>query len=370
VAPADYSPLLSLQLFVAVLVGGAATWWGPALGVAALAALPTVADHLATAVDVDPERARAVVTASLLVLVVATRGPMSRLIARRRGPQRLPRADAAAPSAADLRPGVAPTVRLELRGVVASYGAVRALDGVDLTVRAGEVHALVGPNGSGKSTALRVAAGAVRPQSGAVHVEGEVASPLDGASARVRRGVARTLQQTVMLGDLTARTQVAVAARAGDRLAHLGLREVLATPAARLARARRDSATTAALARVGLGDRADLPAQRLDTADQRLLQVARIAATGAGVLLLDEPAAGMSAAQRQRLAAVLRDLAAGGCAVLLVEHDMALVGRVADRVTVLDAGRVLVTAAPDVVRRNADVARAYLGPDMNAEPAT
>jgi branched-chain amino acid transport system permease protein len=265
---------------------------------------------------------------------------------------------------------VAPTVRLELRGVVASYGAVRALDGVDLTVRAGEVHALVGPNGSGKSTALRVAAGAVRPQSGAVHVEGEVASPLDGASARVRRGVARTLQQTVMLGDLTARTQVAVAARAGDRLAHLGLREVLATPAARLARARRDSATTAALARVGLGDRADLPAQRLDTADQRLLQVARIAATGAGVLLLDEPAAGMSAAQRQRLAAVLRDLAAGGCAVLLVEHDMALVGRVADRVTVLDAGRVLVTAAPDVVRRNADVTRAYLGPDMNAEPAT
>src|SRR5947209_4693283 len=213
VAPADYSPLLSLQLFVAVLVGGTATWWGPAIGVALLAALPSTSDALASAFNVDPLRARAVLTAVLLVAAIATRGPVARVI-RRFGlttvttevvtdDEGLPRT---ATSSGQLL--------LQLRGVTSSYGAVRALDGVDLDLRAGEVHALIGPNGSGKSTALRVAAGVVRADAGDVLILSGAAPTTIGAADRVRAGVVRTLQRTVSLGDLAVATQVAVGARA------------------------------------------------------------------------------------------------------------------------------------------------------------
>jgi ABC-type branched-subunit amino acid transport system ATPase component len=104
-----------------------------------------------------------------------------------------------------------------------------------------------------------------------------------------------------------------------------------------------------------------VPAGQLDSAEQRLLQIARAVATGAPALLLDEPAAGMSRPQRDRLEAVLRTLAARGHGILLVEHDMGLVGRVADRVTVLAAGRVLASGAPDAVRADPRVRAAYLG---------
>jgi ABC-type branched-subunit amino acid transport system ATPase component/ABC-type branched-subunit amino acid transport system permease subunit len=354
VAPADFSPLLSLQLFVAVLVGGTATWWGPAVGAALLAVLPDVADPLASALGVDAVRARGVVTAVLLVAVLATRGPLSRLLAGRGSSPYAPAA------------GVVPPPRdardeplLQLSGVGASYGAVVALDGVDLDVRAGEVHALVGPNGSGKSTALRVAAGTVAPAAGQVRLAAGPAPA--GVAARVRAGVARTLQRTAMLGELDAHTQVAVGARAQERLAHLGLRELLHTPRAKRVAAARAAVVADALAVTGLRDRAHLPTSRLDSAEQRLLQIARTVATGADVLLLDEPAAGMSAPQRRRLEGVLRALAERGRAVLLVEHDMALVGRVADRVTVLGAGRVLASGTPAAVRADPEVARAYLG---------
>src|SRR4051794_25050286 len=146
VAPADYSPLLSLQLFVAVLVGGTATWWGPAIGVALLAALPSTADAFASALDVDPLRARAVLTAVLLVAAIASRGPVSRLL-RRLGLTTVKTNVVASKGNRRDNAGAASDVLLELRGVSSSYGAVRALDGVDLDLRAGEVHALIGPNG-------------------------------------------------------------------------------------------------------------------------------------------------------------------------------------------------------------------------------
>src|SRR4051812_34121939 len=131
VAPADYSPLLSLQLFVAVLVGGTATWWGPAIGVALLAALPSTADALASAVDVDPLRARAVLTAVLLVAAIATRGPVARLL-RRLGLTTVTTAVVADDAGLRHSPTTPGELLLQLRGVGASYGAVRVLDGVDL----------------------------------------------------------------------------------------------------------------------------------------------------------------------------------------------------------------------------------------------
>jgi branched-chain amino acid transport system permease protein len=178
----------------------------------------------------------------------------------------------------------------------------------------------------------------------------------------VQQGVARTPQRTVLLPQ-PPREQVAVGARGPSTVPAAVLRDLLATPSARRRRGEVESVVTDALAGTGLAGLADADATRLPTGAQRLLQVARVTATGARVLLLDEPAAGMTPAEREALVPVLRGLARNGAAVLVVEHDMRLVGAVADRLTVLDRGRVLATGEPDRVRADPAVRRAYLGGD-------
>ena len=371
-APADYSPLLSLQLFVAVLIGGVATWWGPIVGVALLAALPSVSDNIASAVGADALRMRAVLTAALLVLALLLRRPAAGLVRRVAG--RLPAQVVAwlASRTAEPAPDVIPGDRAEsearrgdvlvrLESVVAAYDGVRALDGVDLELRAGEVHALVGPNGSGKSTVLRVTTGVVAPVAGSVSI-GNALAPRSGAAApRVAAGVVRTIQRTALLGPLPAGVQVAIGARAQERTAYAGLRHLVSTPVARRLDERRREVTASALDRLELRAVANDAAHRLDSADQRLLQVARAVATGAPALLLDEPAAGMAARERRRLAGIIRRLADNGHGVLVVEHDMALVGSVADRVTVLDAGQVIATGTFAEIQQDPAVRAAYLG---------
>jgi branched-chain amino acid transport system permease protein len=367
VAPVDFSPLLSLQLFVAVLVGGTATWWGPAVGVALLAALPSTSDAVADLLDIDPQRARAVLTALLLVAALALRRTATDLASQLVG-RVWPRAARVAADAPVTSPEVEPVAvtdatLVEMTGATVRYGAVRALAGADLELRAGEVHALVGPNGSGKSTALRLLAGVVAPEDGTVRIQGRPAPTPGRAAPRVGAGVARTLQRTATLGSTAAATQVAVGARVRESSPFLGLRHLLATPAARNAQEVRTRRTAAALAAAALSGRGDVEADRLDSAEQRRLQIARAVATGAPALLLDEPAAGMSRGEREVLVDILRRLAGAGHGVLLVEHDMTLVGRAADRVTVLAEGRVLATGRPDAIRDHPEVRRAYLGDD-------
>jgi len=353
VAAADVGPLLSLQLFVAVLVGGTAHWWGPVLGVAVLTALPPVADALGRGAGLDVERTRGVLTAALLVGVLAVRA-----LARRLPPPRPVAAPVLEPVPSHPAPSWHP-VLLRARGVTVAYGGLRALDGADLVLRGGEVHALVGPNGSGKSTLLQVLAGDLPPGGGTVEVAGRLLTAR-GPAERVRAGVARTPQRTVLLPGLPPATQVAVGARGGSRTPLAVLRHLLATPSSRSADRLRGDVVTAALRGAGLGG-VRIASARLPAGEQRLLQVARAVATGATVLLLDEPAAGMSAPERVRLAEVLRSLAGNGRAVLLVEHDLRLVNEVADRVTVLDRGAVLASGRPDTVRADPAVQRAYLG---------
>lgn len=361
VSPTDYSPLLSLQLFVAVLAGGTARWWGPPIGVAIIAAIPSIADQIAGTGGFDRLRARSVLTAALLVVVLVLRRPAAELLSRvfaRFSTTQPPPTMSVAATVSDQHPRKG-EVLLELSAVSASYGAVRALDAVDLQLRAGEVHALVGPNGSGKSTALRAAAGVIAVDSGTVQSRDAVL--MSGPSERVRLGVVRTLQRTSMLGPLSTRRQVEVGARAADRGAFPGVRHLLATPTATAMSTARSRAVDHALRLTGLSDRGQLSAAHLDSAEQRMLQIARAVATGAQAVLVDEPAAGMSQPQRRHLAAALRRLATEGHGVLLVEHDMHLVGRVADRVTVLAEGRVLARGTAAEVRADPAVARAYLG---------
>jgi branched-chain amino acid transport system permease protein len=364
VAPGDVSPLLSIQLLVAVLLGGG-TLLGPVAGVAILATLPGAADRFAQAAGIGVEQARGVVTAVLLVAVLAAREPVVRRLraatARRHG--RSPAAPAASASA---RPGAIPRVVLDdgtpalvAAGLRRDFGAVRALDGVDLTVDHGEVHALIGPNGSGKTTALRVLAGSLPASGGTVVVGGRDVTAL-GQQARVRAGVARTFQRTVLLPGLSVADQVAAGARvteAGGR----ALPALLATPNARERHRSAGNEVRSVLEDTGLAAHSHRRPAALTHGQQRTLQVARAVATGARVLLLDEPAAGMTADEVDVLAAEIRRLAGNGVGVLLVEHDIRFVASVADRVTVLAEGRVLATGTPDEVVREPAVRRAYLG---------
>ncbi|MCU1672969.1 MAG: Branched-chain amino acid transport system permease protein [Frankiales bacterium] len=345
VAPDDVSPLLSLQLFVAVLVGGATRWWGPVLGVALLTVLPYLA---------DTQRARGVVTALLLVLVLVLR----RLLARDRQVAAPVRTRA---QEVEVRPLTWQPVLLRATGIGASYDGVRALDDVDLVLRAGRVHALIGPNGSGKSTLLRVLAGDLVPDAGTVEVAGTEQPVRTSPQDRVRAGVVRTPQRTVLLPRSTPVRQVEVGARGGSRPRQAVLRHLLATPSSRTAAARARRTVDAALAATRLEDVSAVDPAALTVGEQRLLQVARAVATGASVLLLDEPAAGMTADERATLRSVLRHLAGNGLAVLLVEHDMRLVNAVAERITVLDAGRVIADGSPTAVRDDPRVQTAYLG---------
>jgi ABC-type branched-subunit amino acid transport system ATPase component/ABC-type branched-subunit amino acid transport system permease subunit len=351
VAPADVSPLLSLQLFVAVLVGGAARWWGPVVGVALLTALP----HVASALPGDSQRASGVLTALLLVVVLLVRRALAGVTP---AGGTAPRGRQVPDVAHEAR--AAQPVLLRATGLHASYDALVALDDAEIELRAGHVHALIGPNGSGKSTLIKVLAGELAPDGGTVEIAGRThvaRQPQD----RVLAGVAATSQRTAVLPRTTPARQVAVGVRGGSRPRHAVLRHLLATPSSRLAAQRQAAVVETALRETRLAPVAGIDPAELTVGEQRLLQIARALATGADVLLLDEPAAGMSADERARLRHVLRRIAGNGAAVLLVEHDMRLVNELADRVTVLDAGRVIASGSARAVRSDPAVQRAYLG---------
>jgi branched-chain amino acid transport system permease protein len=355
VAPSSVAPLLSIQLFVAVLIGGTANPYGPLLGVSLLLVLPT---------GIGTERGRGLLTAVVLVAALALREPAARALrALRRARPRAPRPEAlpgSEPSTAKVGDASRKQgdVVLEARGVAKHYGGVPALDGVDIALRAGEVHALLGPNGSGKTTLLRVLSGAVAADTGTIRVK-QTDVTNAGQTERVRAGVARTFQDTVLFPGLTVAEHVAVGARALERPG--AWRTLLAVPSERRERASARAYAARILRETGLDAKAGTHPAELAYGDQRLLQVARAAATGATALLLDEPAAGMTPAETDRLAALLRDLAGNGRAVLVVEHNMRFVAAVADTVTVLAEGRVLAAGSPAEVREDVAVRTAYLG---------
>jgi ABC-type branched-subunit amino acid transport system ATPase component len=248
---------------------------------------------------------------------------------------------------------------VEARGLSRRFGGVVAAEGVDLSLAPGRVHALVGPNGSGKTTLLRLLAGDLDPDAGSVAIGGRDVTAVPEAG-RVAAGVARTLQATTVFPDLTA-LEHAVAGTEVRRRDGGAIRTLLATPRARAGAGAARARALSALDEVGLGDRANVPAERLSSTEQRLLMIAAALASGPRALLLDEPAAGMVAADLPRLAAIIDRMAARGMAVLLVEHNLRLVRRVASEVTVLDAGRVIATGPPGDVADDPEVRLAYLG---------
>jgi len=243
---------------------------------------------------------------------------------------------------------------LEIRGLTKHFGALTATDRIDLDVRDGETHAIIGPNGAGKTTLISQLAGDLRADAGTIRFAGHDVTGLS-APARARSGLARSFQITSIFREFSALDNVALAVQA-----HAGHSFRFWRPARREA-ALRDPAR-AMLERVGLGDRADVPAANLAHGEQRQLEIAIALATRPRLLLLDEPVAGMGVDESQRMIRFLTDLK-GRQTIVLVEHDMDAVFTLADRVSVLVYGRIIATGRPEEIRANAEVRRAYLGED-------
>jgi branched-chain amino acid transport system ATP-binding protein len=243
-------------------------------------------------------------------------------------------------------------VILELSGVTKAFGSLRAVDEVSLAVAEGARHALIGPNGAGKSTLFNVIGGASRPTAGRVAFAGRDVTRLP-EWRRARLGISRTFQHSSVLLHCTAAENVLVGVQ---REAGIGGRML---PAPRRRRVLLDRCAEL-LDAVGLVGRGAVPAGALSHGERRQLELAMALGTRPRLLLLDEPAAGMSPAETARLTDLLRELPKE-ITVLLIEHDLDVVFGIADTVTVLHLGRHLATGSPAEVRADPAVQAAYLG---------
>jgi ABC-type branched-subunit amino acid transport system ATPase component len=247
---------------------------------------------------------------------------------------------------------------LELSGIVLAFGGLKAIDGLDLRVEPGEVHGLIGPNGSGKTTTLNVISGYYKPQQGMMALGGV---PLTAGQpvGRAARGICRTFQTPRIIGEETVLENVMV----GGTLAGRGsfVEALLSLPRARGDERRIKATAMQALLAVGLDGLADIRADRLQHSELRFLEIGRALMLNPRLLLLDEPAAGLSVQEIHRLGALIKAISREGVAVLLVEHHADLIFDVCDRVTVLNLGRVLAHGTPSEIRVHKEVVSAYLG---------
>jgi branched-chain amino acid transport system ATP-binding protein len=250
------------------------------------------------------------------------------------------------------------TALLAVQEVSKRFVGLQALRDVSFAVRAGEVLALIGPNGAGKTTLLNVICGALRPTSGSVLLRGRLLSP-QPPHVVSREGIARTFQSLELFRQLTVRENVMAGGVARTDVGVVA--SLLGLPAVRRQRALLEDEAAAHLKLVGLEHRADETAAALPAGQQRLLAIARALANGGEVLVLDEPGAGLNQTEKTHLADVIARLPERGKTVVFVEHDMTLVGRLADRIVVLNHGEKIAEGSPEAIRSDPRVVEAYLG---------
>jgi branched-chain amino acid transport system ATP-binding protein len=241
---------------------------------------------------------------------------------------------------------------LDVQGLHKRFGGVVATDGVDLQVRAGELHALIGPNGAGKTTLVAQLAGQLTPDRGRIVFAGRDVTA-SSAHQRARLGLARSFQITRLFASFGVLEHIALALQAASGPS-IGAWRPVSRETQLLERAR------ALLPRLGLDAHADAPIHTLSHGQRRALEVGMAVAAGPRLVLLDEPMAGLGADESPRMEALI-DALRHDAALLLIEHDVDAVFRLADRVSVLVGGRVIASGKPDDVRRDAQVIAAYLG---------
>jgi len=239
--------------------------------------------------------------------------------------------------------------RLDVRDVTVRFGGVTAVDRATISADGGQVTALIGPNGAGKTTLFNVVTGLQRPSGGKVFLDGKDITHTP-THRRARHGIARTFQRLEAFGSLTVEENIRVAADA--------VRAKNTKPA---------QVTRGLIKRIGLERYADARADSVPTGVARLVELARALAIDPELLLLDEPSSGLSEAETDAFGELLRDLAAQGRAVLIVEHDMGLIMRVSDVIHVLDRGKLIASGTPTEVQADPLVRKAYLGEEDGSE---
>jgi branched-chain amino acid transport system permease protein len=353
ITPDAFTFDLSVLFFIAILIGGRGSVIGPLLGTVLLTVLPEFAAPLVA-------WSTFLYAALLLAIVLVIPGGIADLLdPRRRRPLRQDRAIAPRPDllAGLLRPPTDPAA-LRLVGVRLSFGGVHAIDGLDFELRPGEVHGLIGPNGSGKTTTLNVICGFYAPQQGEVRLGGlrlERGSP----QTRAALGIARTFQTPRFVGEASVLENVMIGGAIEGQATFA--ESLLCLPRHRTDERMLRAQALRCLGVVGLEVLAEERADRLQHSELRFMELARALMLRPSFLLLDEPAAGLSADEITRLGAVIKAAGRCGTGVLLVEHHADLIFDICDRVTVLNLGRELAAGTPAEVRAHREVVSAYLG---------
>jgi ABC-type branched-subunit amino acid transport system ATPase component/ABC-type branched-subunit amino acid transport system permease subunit len=358
ITPDAFTFDLSILFFIAILIGGRGSILGPMLGTIILTILPEIAAPLAA-------WSTFLYAGLLLAIVLAMPGGIAALLDfRNRRPLASNRAIVPRPAALGdiarktVGDKIAGDKTLSLRNIVLSFGNVRAIDGLDLDVKPGQVHGLIGPNGSGKTTTLNVISGYYAASTGTLAL-GADALPAGRPEVRALRGIARTFQTPRVIGAASVLENVMIGGTVEGEATFV--EALLALP-----RHWRDERKLAASARallgvVGLEQLADVRADRLQHSELRFIEIARALMLDPDFLLLDEPAAGLSGDEIERLGALIKAISRRGTAVLLVEHHADLIFDICDQVTVLNLGRVLAAGTPAEIRAHKEVVSAYLG---------
>ena len=353
ITPDAFTFDLSVLFFIAILIGGRGSILGPLLGTIILTALPEFAAPLVA-------WSTFLYAVLLLVIVLAVPGGIADMLDfKNRRPLERHREIRPRPELlAHIIPPSAQESLLKLENLSLSFGGVRAIDAVHLTLRTGEVHGLIGPNGSGKTTTLNVISGYYPPQQGQVRLN-DKALAAGAAAARANQRIARTFQTPRLVGSASVLENVMIGATTAGRASFV--ESLLFLPRHRRDEARAQAAAMTALAAVGLDQLAFVRADRLQHSELRFVEIARALVLRPLFLLLDEPAAGLSVEGIKRLGALIVTISRQGTGVLLVEHHADLIFDICDRVTVLTLGKVLASGTPAEIRGHREVINAYLG---------